>query len=56
MSVALGCVEEQIADTCPRNVLVLLSNVGKHDATGDFCACPHESCLLEVRLAKVGES
>lgn len=56
MCIAFRRIKEKIADTRARNMLMLLCNVGEHDATGDFGAGPHESRVLKVRLAEIRKS
>jgi hypothetical protein len=55
MCITLWCVEEEIANTGPRDMLMFLCDVGEHDATCDLCTCPEKSSLFKIRLAKVGE-
>jgi hypothetical protein len=54
--VALGGIEEEVADAGARDMLVLLRNVGEDDAVGDFRSRPHVGSLFEVGLAEVGEA
>jgi hypothetical protein len=54
--IALGRVEEEVADAGAGDVLVLGGNVCEGDARGYFLASPVEGGGFEVRFAEVGEA
>lgn len=56
MSVALGRVEKQIADSRTRDVLVLWCHVRKDDPGRDFGARPADCRLSEVAFTKLWEA
>ncbi len=56
MGVALGGVEEQVADAGAGDVLLLGRDVGEDDARRDALAAPFARGAAEVRLAELGES
>lgn len=53
MCVALGRVEEEIANTCTRDVLVLRSDIGEDDARSNFRPGPGKGGLLEMSFADI---
>lgn len=56
MGVAFRGVEEEIADTGTRNVLVFWGDVCEDDSRCDFGTYPAEGCFPEVFFTEVGES
>ena len=56
MGVALGRVEEEVADPGAGYVLVFRGDVGEDDAGRYFRAYPPQRCFSEVFFAEVGEA
>ena len=56
MRVALGSVEEEVADACARNVQVFGCHVGEDDAVRYVRSGPFASRLKEVLFAEIGEA
>lgn len=54
--VALGRVEEEVADAGAGNVLVLLGYVGEEDAVRHCWPGPHPRCLFEIGFSEVGKA
>lgn len=56
MCVTFGRVEEDVADTCAGDVLLLGRDIGEEDAGRNFGAGPFLCDSAEIFLAEVGEA